>query len=141
MDNSEIVKDFIELVRSEAAIIALYDLLLEKTTNRIIKEKAIIFQQDHKRHIQVLLDILNNADISNPVILGEIKIEKIEKEGFDESNIVNELLIKEENISSVYRKIIDLEIDFKTEDILDYNLEDELLHTSFFQNVIRDYHY
>ncbi len=135
MGNSDIVSLLTALVRKESDIVTLYDRVLEAVINIELKDKLLIFQQDHKRHLEILLDLINNVDVDSPVIIGQIEPD-IQWAGFEFSGqreALGKLSVKEAEISSLYEKSLELDVDSKSAEILDENLEDEQQHVRFFE--------
>ncbi|HEX3018874.1 MAG TPA: ferritin-like domain-containing protein [Chitinispirillaceae bacterium] len=125
----------IDLVRKESEIISLYDFAFKKTNNPEITEKYLIFQQDHKRHLEILLDMINNVDIENPGKLGTINPndQATFSEISGQNQVAEELLVKEKEINILYENSLELDVDSKAAEILDENLEDEQQHVRFFE--------
>lgn len=125
----------IDLVRKESEIITLYNFAFKKTNNPEITEKYLIFQQDHKRHLEILLDMINNVDIENPGKLGTINPndQATFSEISGQNQVAEELLVKEKEINILYENSLELDVDSKAAEILDENLEDEQQHVRFFE--------
>lgn len=140
MGTEEMLSDFIDLVRKESAVISLYDRALEVISTLQIKENLLIFQQDHKRHLQILLEIINNADILPPVIIGESNSEyqQYYQRISEKSEVLENLIMKEKDINLLYEKSLSWEVDSKTAEIFDDNLEDEQQHIKFLNKVMND---
>lgn len=140
MGTEEMLSDLIDLVRKESAVISLYDRALEVISTLQIKENLLIFQQDHKRHLQILLEIINNADILPPVIIGESNSEyqQYYQRISEKSEVLENLIMKEKDINLLYEKSLSWEVDSKTAEIFDDNLEDEQQHIKFLNKVMND---
>lgn len=130
--------DIVTLVRKEVEVIGLYDQALESVTNTLISDKLQMFQDDHKRHLQILLDIIN--EVEGGLNLGEVNtgFSQYDERAIENGEVYRDLLRAETGLNDLYQKSISWDVDSKTGDILDNNLEDEQQHLKFITTLISD---
>jgi rubrerythrin len=133
MGTEELIQQLIGLIRKESAVINLYDLVLDAVVDFELKDKLFLFQNDHKRHLEIILDLLNNIDVNN-VDRMDLMISNGKDEEFrSQSQALGELAVKEKELNRLYKDILEEDVDSKSAEILDDNLEDEQQHIRFLE--------
>lgn len=133
MGTDELIQQLIGLIRKESAVINLYDLVLDAVVDFELKDKLFLFQNDHKRHLEIFLDLLNNIDVNN-VDRMDLMISNGKDEEFrSQSQALGELAVKEKELNRLYKDILEEDVDSKSAEILDDNLEDEQQHIRFLE--------
>ncbi|NLL15146.1 MAG: ferritin-like domain-containing protein [Fibrobacter sp.] len=133
MGTDELIQQLIGLIRKESAVINLYDLVLDAVVDFELKDKLFLFQNDHKRHLEIILDLLNNIDVNN-VDRMDLMISNGKDEEFrSQSQALGELAVKEKELNRLYKDILEEDVDSKSAEILDDNLEDEQQHIRFLE--------
>ncbi len=133
MGTDELIQQLIGLIRNESAVINLYDLVLDAVVDFELKDKLFLFQNDHKRHLEIILDLLNNIDVNN-VDRMDLMISNGKDEEFrSQSQALGELAVKEKELNRLYKDILEEDVDSKSAEILDDNLEDEQQHIRFLE--------
>lgn len=142
MRTADLILKIIELIHKESAIITLYDMVLDAIVDFKLKDKLFLFQNDHKRHLEIILDVLNNIDINLPGSV-ELKISDYKggKKAIESSpefrsqnQALKELVVKERELIVLYTKALEEDVDAKSAEILDENLQDEQKHIRLLEN-------
>lgn len=144
MGTAEIILQLIELIRKESAIINLYDRVLDAIVDFEIKDKLFFFHNDHKRHLEIILDVLNNIDVNPPCGVDTItsdyeggqKDNGSSYEFSSQNQALKELIIKERELNLLYTKSLEEDVDSKSSEILDENLQDEQQHMRFLEKLL-----
>lgn len=142
MGTAELIVQLIRLIRKESEVISFYDLVLDATVDNEFKKKLLLFQNDHKRHIEIILDVLNNVDINTPGRVelmisddkGEQHVKDTSGEFCGQNQAMGELIVKEKELNLLYKESLEEDVDSKSAEILDENLQDEQQHIRFFEN-------
>lgn len=142
MGIAELIVQLIRLIRKESEVISFYDLVLDATVDNEFKKKLLLFQNDHKRHIEIILDVLNNVDINTPGRVelmisddkGEQHVKDTSGEFCGQNQAMGELIVKEKELNLLYKESLEEDVDSKSAEILDENLQDEQQHIRFFEN-------
>lgn len=135
MGTEELIQQLIGLIRKESAVITFYDLVLDAVVDFELKDKLFLFQNDHKRHLEIILDLINNVDVNN-VGRADLMIPDDKNEEFrSQSQALGELAVKEKELNLLYKEVLEEDVDSKSAEILDENLQDEQLHIRFFEQL------
>jgi len=135
MGTEELIQQLIGLIRKESAVITFYDLVLDAVVDFELKDKLFLFQNDHKRHLEIILDLINNVDVNN-VGRADLMIPDDKDEEFrSQSQALGELAVKEKELNLLYKEVLEEDVDSKSAEILDENLQDEQLHIRFFEQL------
>jgi ferritin-like protein len=122
-------------------VLIIYDRITVFIHQPEISEKLAAFREDHKRHIEMLFELIHeldgvfvteNSDDFSPFFFN------FTLELADTEDWLNVLLDNEKFINEKYIIILSWEIDSKTGEILDENLSDEQEHLRFITHVIND---
>ena len=83
--------------------------------------------------MEIILDLLNNIDVNN-VDRMDLMISNGKDEEFrSQSQALGELAVKEKELNRLYKDILEEDVDSKSAEILDDNLEDEQQHIRFLE--------
>lgn len=135
MGTEELIQQLIELIRKESAVITLYDLVLDAVVDFELKDKLFLFQNDHKRHLEIILDLINNVDVNNVGTIDLMIPDDKGEEFRSQSQALGELTVKEKELNLLYKEVMEEDVDSKSAEILDENLQDEQQHIRFFEQL------
>lgn len=135
MGTEELIQQLIGLIRKESAVITLYDLVLDAVVDFELKDKLFLFQNDHKRHLEIILDLINNVDVNNTGRMDLMIPDGKGEEFRSQSQALGELTVKEKELNLLYKEVLEEDVDSKSVEILDENLQDEQQHIRFFEQL------